>query len=91
MPSHGEVDGDRIAFVDTKTFEDIGQFRDLAQQFGEGDFGAIAGLIGLVDDRSLNIYSTTKSRVIQSEGSIRPIGDAPTLFGYLYAQRSTQL
>jgi hypothetical protein len=60
LPSHGEVDGDRIAFVDTKAFEDIGQSGDLAQQFGKGDFGAIAGLIGLVDNRSLRYLQHNK-------------------------------
>ena len=90
LPSHGKVDRDRIAFVNTKAFEDIGQSRDLAQQFGEGDFGPIGGFIGLIDNRSLYSWHT-KSRDVQHEGSIRPIREAPTLFGCLNAQRSTQL
>ena len=53
LPGHREVNGDGVALLDTIGLEDIGDTARLAEQLAVADLSALAGLVSLVDDSSL--------------------------------------
>jgi hypothetical protein len=57
LPSHGEVYGDGISFLDAETLEDIGNRANLTEKLGIGDETAFTWLIGLIDDGRLKVMS----------------------------------
>jgi hypothetical protein len=82
VPSHGEVDRDGVALLDTPRPEDVGDAADFAEQFGVGDLATLTRFVGFVDDGGLKGASVNCSRARR---------EVRTLLGCLYAQRSTQL
>lgn len=85
LPSHGEVDGDGIAFLDSEAFEDVGDLAYFAKKFTIGDDAAIGRLVGFVDDRSLATFD------VDMEVYEQRLKNKRTLSGFLKACLSTQL
>jgi hypothetical protein len=54
MPCHREINGDGIAFFDSKGFENIGDARDLAEELSKRNFTALSRLVGLVENSGLS-------------------------------------
>ena len=69
LPRHGEVDRDRVAFLDTNRFEYIGKAGDFVQQFSKSDLSAGVWLISFVDDRGLGGITDQIRRHDESDGT----------------------
>lgn len=63
VPRHGEVNRDGIAFLDAELLEYIGDAGDFAQKLAVGYLGALARLVGFVDDSGLFIHVVSQLRV----------------------------
>ena len=63
LPSHGEVDGDGVAFLDAIGFQDVCDATDFAKQFCVRDIAALARLVCLVDDGGLIVFGTCQMRL----------------------------
>jgi len=50
LPSHGEIDGDSVPFLDTERLQDIGDRANLAEKLRIANFATFTGFVGLVND-----------------------------------------